>query len=503
LCSTILQCGAEGTLEVRDFRTGPFFIPELTKGLRRLILRPMSNALDIDMYQASMLRGYFKSGMHNNRGAMELFARKLPAARDFFVVSGIARVVDYLNGLKFTDEDIRTLKSIPSLEIGSEPEDEQFVNWLASIDFKKELTLYAFQEGNVAFPHEPLLRVEGPIGLCQFVEKRLLSIMNHDVRVASKAARIALAAKGRAVFEFGGRRAHEGCSADTARAAYIAGCAGSSNVQAYQTYGVPAIGTMGHVWIMSHETEAEAFENWSRAYKNSVYLIDTYNPTEGVHNALKAAPGNLGGVRLDSGDLLDQSCQFKRLLTHSQGPDARVVASNDLDEYSIATLLERGAAIDAFGVGTQLVSTPDTPSLNFVYKLVSVAYEEGGKQHPICKVADGFSGKGTWPGAKQVKRHYAYHGNRTVFTHDVVELDGPQEEGDWDNQLVKHDIVDVCHTARTELARKNFAKTLAKMPGYMKVIPKSPPPEHRLEYPVDFSEELSQIRKDVAARSGK
>lgn len=473
----------------------------------------MSTALDIDMYQASMLRGYFENGMAENQGAMELFARKMPHCRDFFVVAGIGRIVNYLANLKFTEEDIRILRSIPALQIPEGSDGDAFCNYLASIDFAKQLKLYSIPEGSVAFPNQPILRVEGPIGLCQFVEKRLLSVINHDVRIASKAARVVLAAKGRPVFEFGGRRAHEECSPDTARAAYIAGFAGSSNVQAFAEYGVPAIGTMGHVWIMSHETEEKAFQNWSKVFNNSVYLVDTYNTHDGIDNAVKYAYDNISGIRLDSGDLYQLSVSAKRVMQKSSGSaNAKVVASNDLDEYSITDLLEHGASIDSFGVGTQLVSTPDSASLGFVYKLVSTAYEPGldAKQHPICKIAE--LGKGTWPGKKQICRNFVEYGNETIFTNDIVALaDEERPSALATPLLVEQPIVVEDQHAIVVTARERFKSTMESLPPYMKAIPKKPlkaPKDsntelRKAEYPVGFSDKLSQLRQEIQTARGR
>lgn len=458
----------------------------------------MTTALDIDMYQASMLRGYFENGMHEHQGSMEAFARKLPLCRDFFLVAGIGRIVDYLNSVSFSDEDIRILRSIPGLQIPEGSDGDAFCNYLANIDFKRDLKLFSMPEGTIAFPHEPILRIEGPIGLCQYVEKRILSIINHDIRVASKAARVVLAAQGRPVFEFGGRRAHEECSPDTARAAYIAGFAGTSNVQAFAEYGVPAIGTMGHVWIMSHETEREAFENWSKAFKNSVYLVDTYNTYDGIDAAAVYARGNIGGIRLDSGDLAHLASSGRRVLNRSAGIDVKIVASNDLDEYSIADLLQRGAAIDSFGVGTQLVSTPDSASLGFVYKLVAVGYHNGDVLNPICKIADG--GKGTWPGQKQIFRYQTSFQGNTVITNDVVGLLGEELPG-AEAMLKPHIISSVDHYEYTLAARQRFMQCLKQMPPYLKTIPRQPIANtQRMEYPVDFSDKLSQLRQQINSK---
>ena len=416
-----------------------------------------TEALNIDTYQASMLRAYFKNGMHENQGAMESFCRRLPENRSYLVVAGIGRVIDYLKNLKITDQDIEILKQVGDVNITAD--DEDFCDYLRSIDFAKQLKLTAMPEGSIIFANEPVLRIEGPIALCQYVEKNISSIINHDVRIASKASRISLAAKGRPVLEFGGRRAHEACTADTARAAYIAGFTATSNVLAFAKYGVPAKGTMGHVWIQSHETEKEAFENWSKFFDDSTYLVDTYNARDGIDEAAKIS--NVGAIRLDSGDLKELFVYSKR-----RKFDMKVVASNDLDEYSISSLLNSGAPIDSFGVGTQLVSTPDTPSLGFIFKLVEVSYSKDGSRHPSCKVVQG-TGKGTLPSSKQVFRKYSLLGDKKIFTSDVI---GSKDEcfDDCTPLLKSFDIKNIDHKAWVKEARENYLSNIELMPDYLK-----------------------------------
>lgn len=451
----------------------------------------MTLATEIDVYQITMLRGYFENNMHKNKGAMEVFARKLPDTRNYFVVAGIARIIDYLYNLKFTDEDIKVFKRLSSLQI--QDDNNSFFNYLKSVDFSKELKLTTMPEGSVAFPHEPFLRIEGPIGLCQFVEKKILSIINADVKIASKASRIITAAKGRPVFEFGGRRAHDGCTADAARAAYIAGFAGTSNVEAFARYGIPASGTMGHVWIMSHETEEQAFINWSKIYHDSVYLTDTYNTHNGIDKAIKIAGGNMKGIRLDSGNLRDLSNDAKRVLNKSGSVfEGKVFATNDLDEYTISQLICEGASIDIFGVGTQLVATPDSPSLGFVYKLVSTSYEENGEEFPICKVAA--DGKGTWPGKKQVWRNFVEYKGKRVFTNDTISIADEDAPSALSVAMLEPvEIQPVDHEKEVLKARGVHFAAMENIPPYLKMITN----HKQMDYPVDFSDKLSILRQDV------
>ena len=374
----------------------------------------MSKVLDIDLYQATMLRAYFHAGKHEEIGAMEVFARKLPDSRNFFVVVGLARILDYLDSLKFDYRDIEILTSIPGLQIDpNNIKDYRFIDYLKTIKFREQITVWAMLEGTVAFPYEPLLRLEGPIALLQYVEKHILSIINHDVRIASKAIRIVNAARGIPVYDFGGRRAHEETSPDVARAAYIAGFAGTSNVAAFAEYGVPVAGTMGHVWVMSHDSEKEAFENWNKAFRKSTYLIDTYDVNNGFLNALEASE-DIGAIRLDSGDMVSQSIKFHGDICNKKA-QIKIMASNDLNEYKIDDMLRSGAKIDMFGVGTELVATPDSPSLGFVYKLV--ARKIGNDWVPVHKNSEG---KATYGGRKQVYRKEK---------RDLVSTTNPEESG--------------------------------------------------------------------------
>lgn len=414
----------------------------------------MATELNNDLYQITMLYAYFRNGEAKKPGAMEAFTRKLPSCRDFYVFAGLGRIIEYLSNLKFSQESIKTINEI--LQIN----DINFNNYLSSINFAKELKLFAMPEGTMFFPQEPVLRIEGPVGLCQYVEKTILSILNHDTRIASKAVRIVSAASGRPVLEFGGRREHECCTEATARAAYIAGFSGTSNVNAYHKYGVPVSGTMGHVWIMSHNTEEEAFEKWNNVFPNSTYLVDTYNTLQGVEKALKVNPK---AIRLDSGNLYDLSVRAKKIINDS-GKDIKIVATNDLDEYSIADLLSRGAPIDSFGVGTQLVSTPDYPSMGMVYKLVEV---EG---RPVFKKADTLA-KSTWPGKKQVWRSP---------TCDYISLFGFDSPGEEYTPLIKE--VKIMEYDQKQLVLQ--AREVCMKEG-------------KKSRQVEFIEELKEMRKNV------
>lgn len=456
------------------------------------------SVLDIDLYQVTMLRAWFYHGLHNKKAAMEVFTRTLPNNRSYLVAVGISRIQEMLSKLKFTIDDIEILRSIEKLKI-----DDSFANYLLSVDFSKEIELYAMDEGEIFFPNQPVIRLEGPIGLIQYVEKMVLSILNHDVRIASKACRIVISAKGRPVYELGGRRAHESTNADVARAAYIAGFAGTSSVEAYKQYGVPVFGSQGHVWIMSFPTEEESCKAWSEVYQeNSINLIDTYHAWTGVELAIKyAKKGAFGGIRLDSGNLCEQSINFRRLMNKSDHIDSKIFASDDLNEYKISDMIFNGAHIDAFGVGTEVVSTPDAPTCGFVCKLVAIENSNGTIRN-ICKLSTG--GKGTWPGIKQVWRNYV---NRTgeakdkQFTHDLISLIDETKPSMTIGLLSKKELnltgSLVERNGLMEAARTRFLFNVERMPAVLKLL------EGTYKYPIEFSEELINEKNRIVQSMGK
>ncbi len=381
----------------------------------------MRDALDIDLYQARMLIGFHRAGMDSTIGTMDAFVRKLPHNRKFLVVCGVERILDYLRTLKITADDVRVYKKVlPEVEF-----DEALGNYLTSIDFKS-LEVKAMQDGDIAFAHEPFISIRGPVGVAQFVEKKVLSILNHDVRIASKAARITIAAKGKPVSEFGGRRGGDKMSAEAARAAYIGGFANTSNVLAFERYGIPCVGTMGHVWVMAFgpNGEAEAYKEWARQFPNSTYLPDTYHVYNGVEKVLSECNGSVGGIRFDSGDILENSKWVRRTLSQHDLLRAKLGATNDLNEYKIIELLKQGAPIDWFGVGTEVIATPDAPTCNAIYKLVQI--EHKGEKIHVAKIAA--DGKGTLPAAKQVFRHLEVKQQKHVdgairhYSHDTIGL---------------------------------------------------------------------------------
>ena len=355
-----------------------------------------------------MAFGYWKSQTHNKHTVFHLFFRKQPFSGGYTVACGLQPVIDVLKNFRFDDEDIVYLRSL----CGNDERplfDDAFLKYLSELEFSCDVD--AVPEGTVVFPHEPLVRVSGPIIECQILETVLLNIVNFQTLVATKAARICDAARGDAVLEFGLRRA-QGIDGGLAasRAAYIGGCAATSNVLAGKRFGIPVKGTHAHSWVMSFDDEVEAFDRYADAMPNNcVFLVDTYDTLEGVRRAtqvgkrLRQAGHEMVGIRLDSGDLADLSIQARRILDDADFTKAAIVASNDLDEYLIENLRNQGAKISVWGVGTRLATSYDQPALGGVYKLAAVR-SPGEEWSPRIKLSEQ-AVKVSNPGILQVKRY--------------------------------------------------------------------------------------------------
>ena len=360
-------------------------------------------ALQTDRYQLTMLAAYAHAGLASRRAVFELFVRKLPPCRRYMVACGIGRALEVLSKLRITTEDLDWLDRDPFLGPAlAEPRVRAIFE-----GFRFRGRVSAIAEGRICFPGEPLVRVEGTLAEAQMIETLLLSIVNHDTRVASKASRIADSAQGRACFEFGTRRTHEHAAVDAARAAYIAGFAGTSNEEAGRRYGVPVSGTMAHSFVLAHaadggeEGETRAFEAFAQAFqKPTTCLIDTFDALVGVERAVDGAGALLGGVRIDSGDLAVLAKGARAQLDRRGATGAKIVLSDDLDETRIAALLRAEVPVDVFGVGTMAVSTPDAPSLGAVYKLVALEDARG----QMIAVQKRSLSKGSSAGPKQVWR---------------------------------------------------------------------------------------------------
>nr|WP_194775950.1 nicotinate phosphoribosyltransferase [Pararhodonellum marinum] len=341
-----------------------------------------SLALLTDFYQLTMAYAYWKSGKAEQEAVFNLFFRKNPFQSGFAIAAGLDYVIDFCRNFKFEQNDIDYLAGMTQ-EDGSNTFESEFLEYLKNMSFSCDID--AIEEGTVVFPHEPLVRVKGPLIQCQLLETPLLNIINFQTLIATKAARITLAAKGDSVLEFGLRRAQgiDGALA-ASRAAYIGGCSSTSNVMAGKLFGIPVSGTHAHSWIMSFENELEAFRAYADAFPDDcVFLVDTYDTVEGVKNAIKVGHmlrdkgKELKGVRIDSGDLAYYSNKARELLDEAGFPNAKIVASNDLDEHILTSLKLQEASIDVWGIGTKLVTAYDQPALGAVYKLAAIRNEDG------------------------------------------------------------------------------------------------------------------------------
>ncbi len=370
------------------------------------LYRPSLAALT-DLYQLTMAYGYWKLGMADHEACFHLFFRRHPFRGNYTVACGIQHAVEYIEDLRFGDEDLQYLAGLSGND-GQPLFDAGFLEHLRAM--QPTLDVAGVLEGEVVFPHTPLLRVSGPLIACQLVETPLLNIVNFQTLIATKAARIARAAQGEPVLEFGLRRAQgiDGALA-ASRAAYVENCAATSNVLAGRLYDIPVKGTHAHSWVMAFDTETEAFEAYARAMPNNcVFLVDTYDTAEGVRRAvavgrrLRERGYEMVGVRLDSGDLAELSIAAREILDEGGFPNAAIVASNDLDEYRIESLKGKGAKIGVWGVGTRLATAWDQPALGGVYKLAAIR-EPGAAWQPRVKLSENAI-KVSNPGLQQVRR---------------------------------------------------------------------------------------------------
>jgi nicotinate phosphoribosyltransferase len=384
---------------------------------RGLLVGEGGMGLATDLYQLTMMAAYHVWEMEEE-ATFELFVRRLPSGRAYLVAAGLEQCLHYLEGAHFSGEDIDYLKGLEAFRQVPAGFFERLRAW------RFGGSVWAMEEGTVAFGGEPLVQVQGSLFEAQLVETYLLSVINFQTSVASKAARVVTAAQGRACIDFGTRRAHgPQAGVYAARAAYVGGLVGTSNVYAAKACGIPPVGTAAHAFTMACPSEEEAFARYEAVFPtHTTLLIDTYDTLEGARRAA-AIKGALKGVRIDSGDLVALSKQVRAILDGAGRGDAQVTVSGDLNEDKIAAMLEAGAAVDRFGVGTELVTSRDHPALGGVYKLVSRL--EGGERKDVMKLAEG---KITYPGAKQVWRQRDADG---TFCGDVMRLaeSGPPPGG--------------------------------------------------------------------------
>ena len=403
-----------------------------------------SLALLTDFYQLTMANGYWKSGKAEQEAVFNLFFRKHPFHGGFTLAAGLDYMIDFCKNFKFKNEDLEYLR-VMKTKVGSPMFEPDFLDYLANMEFSCDIE--AVEEGTVVFPNTPLVRVKGPLIQCQLLETPLLNMINFQTLIATKAARMNLATQGQPILEFGLRRAQgiDGAMA-ASRAAYIGGCTSTSNVLAGKLFGIPVSGTHAHSWIMSFETELEAFEAYAEAFPDHcIFLVDTYDTINGVRNAIKVGEilrskgKEMVGIRIDSGDLAYFSNKAREMMDEAGFPDAKIVASNDLDEHLISSLKSQEASIDIWGVGTKLVTAFDQPALGAVYKLSAIKLEDGSWE-PKIKLSQQ-SIKINIPGFHNVKRYFS-NGKAVA---DMIYLEG-QEINPKNTMII--DPVDPTHRKR-------------------------------------------------------
>ncbi|HWQ35856.1 MAG TPA: nicotinate phosphoribosyltransferase [Blastocatellia bacterium] len=446
-----------------------------------------SPGLALDLYELTMAAAYH-ANRRFERATFELFVRRLPPERGYLVTAGLPQAVDYLRTLRFSREETAYLQALPAFARVS----PEFFDYLRDFRFTGEV--HALPEGTVAFAGEPLLRVTAPIIEAQIVETYLLSTINFQTMIATKASRSVSAAQGRGVIEFGARRAH-GMEAAlfAARAAFIGGCIGTSNVEAGHLFDLPVYGTAAHSWTMAFETEREAFESYFRTFPEyTTFLLDTYDTPGAARLATEFGPG-LRGVRLDSGDIAELSKQVRAILDAAGMQQTRIMASGDLDEYKIASLLEAGAPVDLFGVGTSISTSVDAPALGGIYKLVEI--ETGGSFRPTLKLS---RDKATYPLRKQIWRAQNEAGQ---FSGDIIaaEIETPDESS---NEYaargctpllvpVMRDGELIAPLPGLREAQERARQQLARLPEACRTL------DNAACYPVSYSPELERLRAET------
>lgn len=442
-------------------------------------MNPNSSALLTDLYQLTMLQSYYQHGMEDI-AVFEFFVRKLPPTRGFLLAAGLEQALQFLEEIRVTDEELDWLRSSGKFS-------DDFLGRLATLRFTGDV--YAMPEGTLFFPDEPILRVVAPMPQAQLVESRLINILHLHTLIASKAARCVLAAPNKLLIEFGLRRAH-GAEAGmaAARASYLAGFAGTSNVLASAAYGIPMFGTMAHSYIQAHDSEVAAFEHYARSHpRSTTLLIDTYDTEAGAEKVvalatrLQAEGIRINGVRLDSGDLFEHSKQVRAILDRGGLHDATIFSSGNLDEYVMRDLLARGAPIDGFGVGTHMDTSNDAPYLDCAYKLQEYAGRARRKRS---------EGKATWPGRKQVYRSFDTQG---VLSGDVLTLENDAQPGTPLIVPVMKNGQRIAAAESLDDIRARAARSLAALPAHLRDLHSQP------AYPVVVADALSALAAQVDA----
>ena len=440
-------------------------------------MRPDNSALLTDLYQLNMIQGYLEAGM-TETAVFELFVRGLPAPRGFLMAAGLAQAVEYLEGLRFAPGEIAWLKQTGRFSAS-------MIDYLAALRFTGDVD--AMPEGAVFFADEPVIRVAAPLPLAQLVETRLINLLHFETLIASKAARMVLAAPGKVLLDFGLRRAH-GAEAGllAARASYLAGFAGTATVPALPLFGVPVYGTMAHSFIQAHADEAQAFEAFARARPDAtVLLIDTYDTERAAEKVVALAPRlardgiRIQGVRIDSGDLAAHARRVRSILDAGGLSGVKIFASGGLDEHSLLEFARTEAPIDGYGIGTSLVTSPDAPALDCAYKLQEYAGVPRRKKS---------EGKATWPGRKQVYRQFGADG---LMSGDTLALESEGRDGAPLLRPVMRAGAAVAPLPSLSQLRKAAAEALARLPAALRRL------EAGASYPVALSDGLRALDREM------
>jgi len=448
----------------------------------------MSKALLLDLYELTMAQSYliYKK---DTWATFDLFVRQLPKNRNYLVAIGLADILDYIKNLRFSPEDLNYLRKKKIFS-------SDFLNYLKNFKFKGDL--WALPEGTIFFAQEPIIRVTAPIIEAQIIESYLLNTINLQTMIASKASRIVLVSQGRPVYDFSLRRTHGAeASLKVARASYLAGFSGTSNVLAAKLYNLPVVGTMAHSFVMSFRQEIDSFLAYASIFPNkSILLVDTYDIKKGIENAIKVGlylkekGFRLLGIRLDSADIVKFSKLARRLLDQAGLNYVKIFASGNLDEFKIKDLLKNGACVDSFGVGTNMGTSIDAPCLDVIYKISEVTNEEG-QFLPTMKLS---KGKVTYPGRKQIFR---IKDRRGYFIKDIIGLE--KEKIKAEPLLIK--AIDkgkiIYKNPPLEKIRIRLKNNLKYLPEKLKDI------YHQVKYPVLISPQLKKLRRNLSKELAK
>ncbi|MCI0400906.1 MAG: nicotinate phosphoribosyltransferase [Gammaproteobacteria bacterium] len=427
-----------------------------------------------DLYQLTMLQGYFDQGM-TDQAVFEFFVRKLPPKRNFLIAAGLEQALEFLEGFAFTTDELDWLADC------GHHFSEDFLDFLGDLRFTGDV--HAMPEGTIFFPDEPILRITAPIPEAQIVESRIINLLQFQTLIASKAIRSVLAAPNKFLVDFGLRRSH-GAEAGllAARACYMVGFSGTATVLADKVFGIPTYGTMAHSFVMAHEDEAIAFQHFAKSQPDNVtLLIDTYDESAAIDKIIRLAPSlkrsgiYINAVRIDSGDLGKTAIMVREMLDKGGLGDTQIFASGDLDETALERLLRERAPIDGFGVGTRMSTSEDAPSLNCAYKLQEYAGRARRKRS---------AGKQTWPGRKQVYR--LYNGAGTV-DHDVLALEDERQDGEALIQCVMQGGQRVSSSATLTEIRERVMTSVCRLPSQFRQIDES------VAFKVQISQRLQEL----------